>query len=68
MTDVEFKLGEHVLLKVKPKKISLKLGSCTKMAARFWKLLKVQWTYYDPEDATWEHEDTMRAECSQIFE
>jgi hypothetical protein len=31
----EFKVGEHVLLKVKPKKISLKLGSCTKMAARF---------------------------------
>jgi hypothetical protein len=26
MTDVEFKLGEHVLLKVKPKKISLKIG------------------------------------------
>jgi hypothetical protein len=68
MTDVEFKLGEHVLLKVKPKKISLKLGSCTKMAARFWQLVKVQWTYYDPEDATWEHEDAMRAECPQIFE
>jgi hypothetical protein len=31
----EFKLGEHVLLKVNPKKISLKLGSCTKLAARF---------------------------------
>jgi hypothetical protein len=31
----EFKVGEHVLLKVKPKKISLKLGSCTKMVARF---------------------------------
>jgi hypothetical protein len=28
-------VGEHVLLKVKPKKNSLKLGSCTKMAARF---------------------------------
>jgi hypothetical protein len=35
MTVREFKVGEHVLLKVKPKKISLKLGSCTKMAARF---------------------------------
>jgi hypothetical protein len=31
----EFKLGEHVLLKVNPKKISLKLGSCTKLVARF---------------------------------
>jgi hypothetical protein len=31
----EFKLGEHVLLKVNPKKRSLKLGSCTKLAARF---------------------------------
>jgi hypothetical protein len=35
MTAREFKLEEHVLLKVKPKKSSLKLGSCTKMAARF---------------------------------
>jgi hypothetical protein len=35
MTAREFKVGEHVLLKVKPKKISLKLGSCTKLAARF---------------------------------
>jgi hypothetical protein len=35
MTIREFKVGEHVLLKVKPKKSSLKLGSCTKMAARF---------------------------------
>jgi hypothetical protein len=31
----EFKVGEHVLLKVKPKKISLKLGSCTKLVAKF---------------------------------
>jgi hypothetical protein len=31
----EFKVGEHVLLKVTPKKISLKLGICTKLAPRF---------------------------------
>jgi hypothetical protein len=31
----EFKVGEHVLLKVKLKKSSLKLGSCTKLAAKF---------------------------------
>jgi hypothetical protein len=36
MTAREFKVGEHVLLKVKTKKIPLKLGSCTKMAARFY--------------------------------
>jgi hypothetical protein len=30
----EFKVGEHVFLKVKPKKRSLKLGSCTKLAAK----------------------------------
>jgi hypothetical protein len=35
MTTREFKVGEHVLLKVNPKKSSLKLGSCTKLAARF---------------------------------
>ena len=34
-TTREFNVGEHLLLKVKPKKISLKLGSCTKMAAKF---------------------------------
>jgi hypothetical protein len=32
----KFKVGEHVLLKVKPKKSSLKLGSYTKLAARFY--------------------------------
>jgi hypothetical protein len=31
----EFEVGEHLLLKLKPKKISLKLGSCTKLATRF---------------------------------
>jgi hypothetical protein len=35
MIDREFKVGENVLLKVKPKKSSLKLGSCTKLATRF---------------------------------
>jgi hypothetical protein len=34
MTNREFKVGEHVLLKVKPKKSSLKMGSCTNMATR----------------------------------
>ena len=34
-TSREFKVREHVLLKVKPKKRYLKLGSCTKLAARF---------------------------------
>jgi hypothetical protein len=34
-TTREFKVGEHVILKVNPKKSSLKLGSCTKLAAIF---------------------------------
>jgi hypothetical protein len=145
MKDREFKVGEHVLLKVKPNKISLKMGSCTKLAGRFsgpfeildrigpvtymfalsasmnvhnvfhvsllkkyvhdpnnvidWhliqveiegyfqvqlvqildkkvkmlrnrviELVKVEWTCYVPEDATWEHEDSMQAEYPQIFE
>jgi hypothetical protein len=36
MTAREFKVGEHVLLKVNPKKNSLKLGSCTKLESRFY--------------------------------
>jgi hypothetical protein len=31
----EFKVGDHVFLKVKANKSSLKLGSCTKLAAKF---------------------------------
>jgi hypothetical protein len=35
MKSREFKVGENVVLKVKPKKSSLKLGSCTKIVATF---------------------------------
>jgi hypothetical protein len=136
-THREFKVGDHVFLKVKSNRSSLKLGSCAKLAARFcvpfeilerigpvaymialptsmsihnvfhvsllkkyipdanhvidwdvikveqegafqvhlvrildrkikqlWNrsigLVKVQWTWYGPEYATWEHEDAMR--------
>jgi hypothetical protein len=31
-------------------------------------LVKVQWTYYSPEDATREHEDAMQVEYPQLFE
>lgn len=145
MTAREFKVGENVVLKVKPKKSSLKLGSCTKLAAKFcglfeildriglvaymislfdsmnvhnvlhvslikkyvhdpnhvidWhmiqvetegdfqvhpvrvlnrkikilqnriiELVKVQWTYYSPEDVIGEHEVAMWAEYLHLFE
>jgi hypothetical protein len=31
-------------------------------------LVKVQWTWYGPEDTNWEHEDAMRAEDPHLFE
>jgi hypothetical protein len=31
-------------------------------------IVKVQWTWYGPEDATWEHEDAMWAKYSHLFE
>jgi hypothetical protein len=138
-------VGDHVFLKVKTNRSSLKLGSCTKLAARFcgpfeilerigsvaymlalpasmivhnvfhvsllkkyvlnanhvidWnviqvepegvlqvhpvrildrkrkqlqnraiELVKVQWTWYDPKDATWEHADVMQVEYPHLFE
>jgi hypothetical protein len=144
-THREFKVGDHVFLKVKVNRSSLKLGSCAKLVARFcgpfeileriglvacmltlpasmtihnvfhvsllkkyildvnyvidWNviqveqegvlqvhhvhildrknkqlrnrdigLVKVQWTWYGPEDATWENEDVMQVEYPHIFE
>ena len=32
----EFKVGDYVYLRVKPSKSSLKLGSCAKLAPRYW--------------------------------
>jgi hypothetical protein len=140
----DFKVGEHVFLKVKANRNLLRLGSCLKLAARYcgpfdilekigsvaymlalpasmrvhnlfhvsllnkyvidpnhiidWNVIqvehegdfrvepvrildrkvnmlkkksvgmvKVQWTYYGPEYATWEHEENMRAKYPQIF-
>jgi hypothetical protein len=34
-THREFKVGDHVFLKVKANKSSLKLGNCSKLAARY---------------------------------
>jgi hypothetical protein len=31
-------------------------------------MVKVQWTCYSPEDATWEHEENMQEEYSYFFE
>ena len=30
--------------------------------------VKVQWTWYSPEDATWEHEDAMQTKYPHLFE
>jgi hypothetical protein len=143
-THGEFKVGDHGFLKVKANRSSLKLGNCSKLAARYcgpfeileridpvvymialcasmsihnifhvsllkkyihnvnhvidWNviqveqedvfqmhpirildrkikqlrnqvigLVKVQWTWYSPEDTTWEHEDAIRVEYPHLF-
>ena len=35
ITPKEFQVGEHVFIKVRPKKSSLRLGSCAKLAPRY---------------------------------
>jgi hypothetical protein len=140
-THREFKVGDHVFLKVKANISSLRLGNCAKLAAIFcgpfeilerigpvalptsmtvhnvfhvsllkkyihdanhvidWNVIqveqegvlqvhpvrilerkrkqlrnraigivKVQWTWYSPKDATWEQEDAMQAEYLHRFE
>jgi hypothetical protein len=37
----DFKVGEHVFLKVKAKKSSLRLGSCSKLVARYCGTLEI---------------------------
>ena len=37
----ELQVGEHVFVKVKPKKSSCKLGSCAKLAPRYFKLFEI---------------------------
>jgi hypothetical protein len=141
---IEFKVGNHVSFKVKSRLSSLKLGNCSKLAARYYgpfeilerighvaymfelpaslcihnvfnlslitkcvppvnhiidwnviqvepevdflvrpvcilhqkikqlwnkfmELVKVQWTWYNPEDETWEHEDAMQIEYPHCF-
>jgi len=37
----EFQVGEHVYLCIKPKKISLRIGSCAKLAPRYCKPFEI---------------------------
>jgi len=37
----DFQVGEHVHLCIKPKKTSLRIGSCAKMAPRFYGPFKI---------------------------
>jgi len=38
------------------------------MRNKYISLVKVQWTYYGPEDATWEHKESMQEEYPHIFD
>jgi hypothetical protein len=35
-TPREFKIGDHVYIRVRPRKISLRMGACAKMAPRYY--------------------------------
>jgi hypothetical protein len=41
ITHIEFKVGDHVFLRVKANKISLKLGNCSKLAAKYCGLFEI---------------------------
>ena len=41
ITPKEFQVGEHVFIKVRPRKISLILGSCAKLAPRYCGLFEI---------------------------
>jgi hypothetical protein len=39
-----------------------------KLWNRVLEMVKVEWTWYSPKDATWECEDTMRTKYPHLFE
>ena len=41
ITPKEFQVGEHVFVKVKPRKRSFTLGSCAKLAPRYYRPFKI---------------------------
>jgi hypothetical protein len=41
ITRKEFKVGDHMYLRVKPKNISLRMGTCSKLAPRYYGLFEV---------------------------
>jgi hypothetical protein len=48
--------------------VHIRLEDEEALESRAIEIVKVQWTWYGLEDATWEHEDDMQKEYPHIFE
>ena len=74
---LEFKVGDHVFLKVMPKRGVVRFGKRGKLSPRFIgpfeilertvRLVKVLWRDNGVEESTWEREDTLRATYPFFF-
>jgi hypothetical protein len=61
----ELDLGGHLTYNERPIKILDMADRVTR--SKVIKMLKVQWSHHTEDEATWEHEEELRADYPEIF-